>query len=297
VLMLGSGARAGNSRSTSDRLLVGTVATKGGLMDTDELTYGSYLRVPELLALQQPRSRPPHPEELHFIVVHQALELWMKLLQHDLGRIVARLDGDDFSGALALLGRVNHTLEHTLDQMRSLHTLPPWDLQQFRSYLGTASGSQSVQFRELELRSGLRDPAYLKALEIEYGGALPEPLATRLQERSLADAHAAAAARLGITDSPTWADFYVDPGPRTDFYLVCEALVDYDERWARWRQEHVALVQRTLGDHARGTGGMAIAYLQRTTRYRFFPVLWALRDELVVRGGGQLVRRPPQETS
>jgi tryptophan 2,3-dioxygenase len=266
-------------------------------VDTDELTYGSYLRVPELLALQQPRSRPPHPEELHFIVVHQALELWMKLLLHDLGRIVDQLDADALAPALALLGRVNHTLEHALDQMRSLHTLPPWDLHQFRSYLGTASGSQSVQFRELELRSGLREPAYLKALEIEYGGALPEPLATRLAQRSLADAHAAAAARLGIGDVHTWADFYVDPGPRTDFYLVCEALVDYDERWARWRQEHVALVQRTLGDHARGTGGMAVAYLQRTTRYRFFPVLWALRDELVVRGGGQLVGRPRQETS
>jgi tryptophan 2,3-dioxygenase len=266
-------------------------------VDTDELTYGSYLRVPELLALQQPRSRPPHPEELHFIVVHQALELWMKLLLHDLGRIVELLDGDAFARALALLGRVNHTLEHALDQMRSLHTLPPWDLHQFRSYLGTASGSQSVQFRELELRSGLRDPAYLKALEIEYGGELPEPLATRLSERSLAEAHADAAARLGVHDLATWADFYTDPGPRADFYLVCEALVDYDERFTRWRQEHVALVQRTLGDHARGTGGMAIAYLQRTTRYRFFPVLWALRDELVVRGGGQLVRRPEHETS
>ncbi|HZA80001.1 MAG TPA: tryptophan 2,3-dioxygenase family protein, partial [Actinomycetes bacterium] len=98
-------------------------------------------------------------------------------------------------------------------------------------------------------------------------------------------------------DLAGWADFYMDPGPRTDFYLVCEALVDYDERFTRWRQEHVALVQRTLGDHARGTGGMAIAYLQRTTRYRFFPVLWALRDELVVRGGGQLVGRPRQVTS
>ncbi|HEX3200717.1 MAG TPA: tryptophan 2,3-dioxygenase family protein, partial [Actinomycetes bacterium] len=171
-------------------------------MDTDELTYGSYLRVPELLALQQPRSRPPHPEELHFIVVHQALELWMKLLLHDLGRIVGLLDGDDFPRAQALLGRVNHTLSHALEQMRSLHTLAPWDLHQFRSYLGTASGSQSVQFRELELRSGLREPAYLKALEIEYGGALPKPLATRLHERSLADAHAAAAARLGIGEVP-----------------------------------------------------------------------------------------------
>ncbi len=79
----------------------------------------------------------------------------MKLLQHDLGRIVDQLDADAFAPALALLGRVNHTLEHALDQIRSLHTLPPWDPHQFRSYLGTASGSQSVQFRELELRSGL----------------------------------------------------------------------------------------------------------------------------------------------
>src|SRR5215218_1811056 len=256
-------------------------------MDADELTYGSYLRVPELLALQRPRSRPPHPEELHFIVVHQALELWMKLLLHDLGRIVGLLDAGDLPRTLALLARVNHTLGHALEQMRSLHTLAPWDLHQFRSYLGTASGSQSVQFRELELRSGLREPAYLKALEIEYGGRLPEPLATRLAERSLADAHAAAAARLGVDGPAAWADFY----------MVCEALVDYDERFTRWRQEHVALVQRTLGDHARGTGGMAIAYLQRTTRYRFFPALWALRDELVVRGGGQLVGKPRPEPS
>jgi tryptophan 2,3-dioxygenase len=258
-------------------------------MADSELTYGSYLRIPELLALQQPRSRPPHPEELHFIVVHQALELWMKLTLHDLERIIELLDQDAFPRVLALLGRVNRTLEHGLDQMRSLHTLPPWDLQQFRSYLGTASGSQSVQFRELELLSGLRDPAYLKALEIEYAGGLPAALQRRLAQRSLADALAAAGARLGIVEVAGWAELYAGPGRWSDFYLVCEALVDYDERWARWRQEHVALVQRAIGDHARGTGGMALSYLQRTTRYRFFPVLWALRDELVVKGGGELV--------
>ena len=258
-------------------------------MAESELTYGSYLRIPELLALQQPRSRPPHPEELHFIVVHQALELWMKLTLHDLERIIGLLDQDAFPRVLALLGRVNRTLEHGLDQMRSLHTLPPWDLQQFRSYLGTASGSQSVQFRELELLSGLREPAYLKALDVEYGSGLPAALARRLAQRSLADAHADAGARLGIVEVAGWAELYVDPGRWTDFYLVCEALVDYDERWTRWRQEHVGLVQRAIGDHARGTGGMAISYLQRTTRYRFFPVLWALRDELMVKSNGKLV--------
>ena len=265
------------------------------MSDDDQLTYGSYLRIPELLRLQQPRSRPPHPEELHFIIVHQAIELWLKLMLHDLERVIAELDADAWPRALGLLGRVNQVMSHVLDQMRTLHTLPPWALQEFRSYLGTASGSQSQQFRELELLSGLRDPAYLKALEVEYDGELPAALAARREQRSLAEAHLAAGERLGLSEPADWADLYADPGERGGFYLLCEALVDYDERWARWRHEHVALVERALGDHARGTGGMALTYLRRTTRYRYFPVLWALRDELVVRGGGELIGRlePP----
>jgi tryptophan 2,3-dioxygenase len=267
-------------------------------MDTDELTYGSYLRVPELLALQQPRSRPPHPEELHFIVVHQALELWMKLLLHDLGRIVERLDADAFPGALALLGRVNHTLEHTLDQMRSLPhpaALGPAPVPQLPGDglglpvgpvpgAGAALGAARAGRTSRRWRSSTAAPCPSRWPPAWPSGPWPTPTPPR------PPAWASATSRPGPTST-------LDPGPRTDFYLVCEALVDYDERWARWRQEHVALVQRTLGDHARGTGGMAIAYLQRTTRYRFFPVLWALRDELVVRGGGQLVGRPRQETS
>jgi tryptophan 2,3-dioxygenase len=262
------------------------------MSEEEDLTYGRYLHIPELLELQRPRSLPPHPEELHFIIVHQAIELWMKLMLHDLERTIGALEDDDWPGALALLGRTNHVMTHALEQMRTLHTLPPWALQEFRSYLGSASGSQSQQFRELELLSGLRDPAYLKALEAEYGDQLPEPLASRRDQRSLADAHLKAGRRLGFEDAQSWANLYAAPGGHAVFYLVCEALVDYDERWARWRAEHVALVERALGDHARGTGGMALTYLRRTTRYRFFPMLWALRDELVVRGGGELVGRP-----
>ena len=262
------------------------------MREEEDLTYGRYLHIPELLELQRPRSRPPHPEELHFIIVHQAIELWMKLTLHDLERTIGALSDDDWPGALGLLGRTNQVMAHVLEQMRTLHTLPPWALQEFRSYLGTASGSQSRQFRELELLSGLRDPAYLKALEAEYGDRPPEPLAARLEQRSLADAHLDAGRRLGLDGPASWADLYAAPGERAVFYLVCEALVDYDERWARWRAEHVTLVERALGDHARGTGGMALTYLRRTTRFRFFPILWALRDELVVRGGGELVGKP-----
>lgn len=256
--------------------------------DPDALTYSSYLKIPQLLDLQELRSQPPHPEELHFIVVHQALELWFKLLLHDLERIIDRLDGDDWPGALVLLRRVNDVMETGLDQMRSLHNMPPWSLQQFRSYLGTASGLQSLQFRELELLSGLREPSYLKALESFTGGTLPEALVRRRDQRSLAEAHADAAARLGID---SWANFYTDPGSDGAFYVLCESLVDYDERWVRWRYEHISLVERSLGARIRGTAGTAITYLEKTARYRFFPALWDVRNELSVRGGGELVER------
>jgi len=255
-------------------------------MAEDDLTYLTYLHVPELLALQHHRSDPPHPEELHFIIVHQSLELWFKLLLHDLERIIGALDADDWSGVLVLLRRVNDVMAFGLDQMRSLHDMPPWSLQEFRSYLGTASGIQSVQFRELEVLSGVRDEQYLKGLEVLSDDGIPPAVTKRLGQRSLAEAHAHAAARLGITD---WAGFYADPGPNGVFYVVCESLVDYDERWIRWRNEHVTLVERTLGPRTRGTAGTAISYLQRTTRYRYFPQLWELRNDLSVRGGGELV--------
>lgn len=254
--------------------------------EAEELTYGSYLRLDDLLTLQHLRSDPPHPEELHFIVVHQALELWFKLLLHDLERTIARIDDDDWPGALVLLRRVNDVMGTGLDQMRSLHAMPPWSLQQFRSYLGTASGLQSVQFRELELLSGLRDPHYLKTLEVFTGGTLLPVLHARLAQRSLAEAHADAGARLGIID---WADFYIDPGPHGAFFVLCEALVDYDDRWVRWRNEHILLVERSLGARTRGPAGTAIRYLEKTVRYRYFPALWELRNELSVRGGGELV--------
>ena len=258
-------------------------------MADDELTYLTYLKVPELLSLQQPRSDPAHPEELHFIVVHQALELWFKLLLHDLERIVTALDDDDWSGALVLLRRVNDVMDTGLDQMRSLHDMPPWSLHRFRSYLGTASGLQSLQFRELELLSGLREERFLKALRVHADGKLPPALEARLAQRSLAEAHADAARRLGVVDEETWADVYVDPGPHGAFYVVCESLVDYDERWVRWRNEHVTLVERTLGPRTRGTAGTALTYLRRTAEYRYFPQLWDLRHDLAVRGGGELV--------
>lgn len=255
-------------------------------MTDEDLTYLSYLHVPELLGLQEPRSDPVHPDELHFIVVHQALELWFKLLLHDLERLVGALDADDWTGCLVVLERVNHVMETGLGQMRSLYDMPPRSLHEFRTYLGTASGLQSVQFRELELLSGLREDSYVKAVRALSGGELPDVLTRRLEQRSVAEAHRDVGVRHGIDD---WAVVYLESERFPGLYSVCEALVDYDECWVRWRNEHITLVERTIGSRTRGTAGTAISYLERTRRYRFFPHLWEVRHALTLYGGGELV--------
>lgn len=253
----------------------------------EELNYLSYLRIPELLALQTQRSEPPHPEELHFIVTHQAIELWFKLILQDLDRIVAAIDADQWTGAVVLLRRVVDMVDVVMAQLRMLQDMPPWAFHEFRSYLGTASGTQSEQFREIEVLSGLRDEDYLATLHAVHAEELSVAVQARLAAPSLADAHAAAAVRLGITDLAT---FYAETGPTVPFYLLCEALLDYDERFLRLRYGHLVLVERALGGRARGTAGTAITYLQRTTGYRFFPALWEVRSALSVRGGGELAR-------
>jgi tryptophan 2,3-dioxygenase len=260
-------------------------------VDETEVNYASYLRIPELLDLQSLRSEPPHPEELHFIVTHQAIELWFKLVLHDLDRVVAAIDDDAWTAAVVLLRRVNDVVDSIMRQLRVLQDMPPWSFHEFRSYLGTASGTQSVQFREIEVLSGLRDDDYLATLGALHAEDLPEAVRLRLAAPSLADAHRAAAGRMGIDEgAEALAAFYVATGPAEPFYALCESLLDYDERFLRLRFEHLVLVERALGARARGTGGTAITYLQRTTRYRFFPELWELRNELSVRGGGELAR-------
>jgi tryptophan 2,3-dioxygenase len=255
-----------------------------------EITYGSYLRIPELLGLQTLRSEPPHPEELHFIVTHQAIELWFKLVLHDLARTVEEVDRDGWTAAVVLLRRIGDVVDSVRDQLRVLQDMPPWAFHEFRSYLGSASGTQSTQFREIEVLSGLRDDDYLTTLRALHGELLPEDVRLRLEAPSLADAFRSAARRVtGLeTGAEGLAEFYVGTGPSEPFYALCESLLDYDERFLRLRFEHVVLVERALGARARGTGGTAISYLQRTLRYRFFPELWDVRNLLSLRGGGEL---------
>jgi tryptophan 2,3-dioxygenase len=258
----------------------------------DDLTYRDYLGLEDLLALQRPVS--DDPGELHFIVVHQAIELMFKLVIGDVRRLVGLLDDDRWSAAIPVLRRLNRSTGLAVAQMRSLHDLPATSFHEFRDHLGTASGAQSGQFREIEVLSGLRDPAYLAVQRRLGGGRLPPEIARALKERDLATAHRAAARRLGVTD---WAAFYRDVGDSSLCYVVSEWLLDYDDLWLRWRNEHVALVERMLGSRIRGTGGTdPLSFLGRTREYRFFPHLWEMRGDLAAGAGGDLVDRGPENS-
>jgi tryptophan 2,3-dioxygenase len=249
------------------------------------LDYATYLRLPELLTQQSPRSVPEHPDELHFIVTHQAIELWFKVLVADVRRARDLIDGGDLVGAVMLVRRACALVDVTVAQMGTLAFMPPEAFHGFRRYLGTASGLESVQFRELEILSGLRSAEYESRLRIIYGSKLPDRLELALIEASLADAHRSAAARHGVVD---WVAFYTAHDRDPVLHLLTTALVDYEDAWRRWRSEHVALVLRMFGGAALGTAGTDSSHLTRRVHDRFFPYLSEARLEYTLRMGGQL---------
>lgn len=237
----------------------------------DEVTYGTYLAVPELLQLQRGRSRPEHPDELLFIAVHQASELWFKVILHELDVLIERLGGDDVLAALATVRRINALVRIVSGQLSALDSLAPQHFAEFRSYLGTASGGQSEQFRAIEAVSGLRDEHFLRVLR-EHGRVPPAA------ERALARPTLQALfLDLVEREGTTLAALYEAARP-SPLLMLAEALVEYDQGFQLWRYLHVQLVERIIGADTEGTGGtLGARYLQRTLRQRFFPELLRVR--------------------
>jgi tryptophan 2,3-dioxygenase len=248
------------------------------------LSYGSYLKIDELLALQQPLSRPAHHDEMLFIVIHQVYELWFKQLLHEIDAAMLALDRDDLLRAGKAFRRI-HAIQRLLEQQVDiLETMTPQEFNQFRDHLNPASGFQSVQFRELEFACGLRRTEILQWIELDE--AHRAQLERRLRDPSLYDHAKALLARRGFaTGSPeelieSYRQIYSDEGRYYDLHLLLEELIEFDERFLLWRGRHVRMVERMIGNK-RGTGGSSGAeYLSRTLDQRFFPELWAVRTQL-----------------
>jgi len=238
-----------------------------------ELSYGIYLKVPELLRLQQGLS--DEHDELLFIVAHQVYELWFKVVLFELETARDRIDADDIFFARHYLRRV-HVIEKLLvEQIDVLETMSPQDFLAFRSRLAPASGFQSVQFREIEFLSGLKQPGYVKRLEVSDDEMAR--LRRRLEEPTLDDAFRALVVRRG---SPSLVQVFRDRERYGDLFDLCEALLDHDEAFAQWRSRHVLMVERQIGSKT-GTGGSSGAeYLRSTLSKRFYPELWEVRSQL-----------------
>ena len=269
--------------------------------NTDQLTYSSYLKVPELLELQQPQSSPQHHDELLFIIVHQTYELWFKELLHDLDAVVLNLRAagadptshDEVYEAARLLRRCTEITRVLVEQFTILETMLPTHFLAFRGKLEPASGFQSEQFRELEFLCGLKDQKML-----QYHRPTPEAhaqLERRLREPSLRDVFFDALRAMGVlTQSGADAgererfdararavlSLYRDEHSHRDWIDVCERLTEFDELVVSWRLRHIQLVERTIGVRM-GTGGSAgSSYLKLTLDKKFFPELWEARTLL-----------------
>jgi tryptophan 2,3-dioxygenase len=238
-----------------------------------DVTYGDYLAVAELLQLQRARSVPEHPDELLFIVVHQASELWFKVLLHELDLLIERLSAGEAMATLATMRRINALVRIVAAQLSALDTLPPQRFAEFRGYLGNASGGQSTQFRALEAVSGLRDEHFLQVLR-EHGD--PPSLVQRALERpTLQSLFLELLSQRGVT----LEQVYADP-TSTDLFLLAESLIEYEQGFQLWRYLHVQLVERIIGPQTGGTGGtLGAKYLQKTLSQRFFPRLWEVRSK------------------
>jgi len=254
-------------------------------MKTDPaLTYGSYLRIDELLSLQREQSDPPHHDELLFIIIHQVYELWFRQLLHEIEAAMRNLGADDLLRAGKQFRRI-HAIQRLLEQQVDvLETMTPQEFNAFRSGLNPASGFQSAQFREIEFLCGSAKTSYLRFLEPT--SAERARLERRLNEPTLYDRLKALLERRGFavaTPAELIASFqtiYEHEEQHYGLYLLLEDFIEFDERMLLWRGRHVRMVERMIGMKM-GTGGsLGVPYLQTTLDKRFFPELWAVRTEL-----------------
>jgi tryptophan 2,3-dioxygenase len=266
------------------------------------LSYNKYLRVADLIGLQECLSDPKHHDELLFITIHQAYELWFKQILHEVDAAIGMMNEDRLAAATRTLHRVVEIEKLLVNQIHILETMSPISFLAFRDQLNPASGFQSMQFREIEFSSGLKHENLLqefRADEFAYAR-----LEKRFAAPSLGDAFYQAMQRRGL-DAPASEDTN-DEQERSQRYKkrtqvvleilthfdehheefqLAEALLEHDEYFSLWRFHHIKMVERMVGTK-RGTGGSeGVGYLRTTLDKKFFPELWEARTYLDTQHG------------
>ena len=266
------------------------------------LSYNKYLRVPDLIGLQDCLSDPQHHDELLFITIHQAYELWFKQILHEIDAAIVLMNEDRLTAAARALRRVAEIEKLLVNQIHLLETMTPISFLAFRDQLNPASGFQSMQFREIEFVSGLKHQSLLNEFRED------EFALSRVQKRfeapSLGDTFYAALRMRGL-DAPANDDSNSDEERRKRYgkraqavleilthfeerneeFQLAEALLEHDEYFSLWRSHHIKMVERMVGTK-RGTGGSeGVGYLQTTLDKKFFPELWEARTHLDTKHG------------
>ena len=274
----------------------------GGSNDTEyrtdlagEFTYSRYLALDQLLDCQRPVS--DSHDELLFIAIHQATELWLKVMIHELRAARGRVVADELHPAFKMLARVSRIQAQLIQSWDVLSTLTPADYLAFRHKLGPASGLQSHQYRVLEFLLGNKNPAILAVhrhtpeIHAELTGELGRPslydevirllarrgfaIARRSLERDWTRSY-----RPEETVRAAWRDVYQGSDRHWDLYELAEELVDVEDWSRQWRFRHQTTVERIIG-HKPGTGGSAgVGYLKRSLEVCYFPELWQIRTDL-----------------
>lgn len=254
--------------------------------DNQPLSYNKYLKVGELVQLQECLSCPAQHDELLFIVIHQTYELWFKQILHEIDRALAKIKENRLFLATRALRRVNEIEKILANQLVILETMTPHDFLLFRDQLNPASGFQSSQFREIEFASGAKNE---RALENFRGEEFAfKRLQKRFSEPTLYDLFFEKLGEKGFDVSSEDArvraivQILSDYEQHAELFELQETLMEHDKMIAVWRYNHVLMVERMLGAK-QGTGGSEGAgYLRKTLDKRFFPEFWEARTHLKI---------------
>jgi tryptophan 2,3-dioxygenase len=259
------------------------------------MSYGDYLGLPQLLGCQRPLTG--EHDEMLFIVIHQASELWIKLCLHEVGGAIRQIRCDELGPAFKMIARIARVQANMIQSWEILSTMTPFDYASFRDSLGKSSGFQSFQYRMLEFRLGNKNAAMARVFESDPAAAAQ--VQTALCEPSLYDESLALLARRGLAIPrghlerdfaqpyeadggvrDAWRQVYRDAETYWDLYELAEKLVDLEYRFHLWRFSHMKTVERIIGTKG-GTGGTSgVGYLKKALDLRFYPELWDVRSEI-----------------